>query len=179
MASADTFKTHRPSTEDAFVLKGIKNVVFEKRKTEHYFDNLRPNEVIVAPRATGICGSVSPKAGARQQGRTEFSFRMSNTMSATSGNGRYNCSSHVSQKEGRVGEFIVKEPMVLGHESAGFIIAVGDRVKGLKPGDRVAIEPGEVMTARYGRTSLTLVEIFRHVGNASTAKPATISVVTP
>ena len=49
-----------PKNEDAFVLKGKKEVVFEKRETDHYFRNLKPNEVVVAPRATGICGSVSP-----------------------------------------------------------------------------------------------------------------------
>ena len=48
-----------PKVEDAFVLKGKKDVVFEKRETDHYFRNLKPNEVVVAPRATGICGSVS------------------------------------------------------------------------------------------------------------------------
>lgn len=32
--------------------------------------------------------------------------------------------------------------MVLGHESAGVIVAVGESVKHLKVGDRVAIEPG-------------------------------------
>lgn len=32
--------------------------------------------------------------------------------------------------------------MVLGHESAGTIVSVGSAVKSLKPGDRVALEPG-------------------------------------
>ena len=32
--------------------------------------------------------------------------------------------------------------MVLGHESAGIVHAVGDAVTSLKPGDRVAVEPG-------------------------------------
>ncbi|KAK7565166.1 hypothetical protein IWX47DRAFT_787130, partial [Phyllosticta citricarpa] len=43
---------------------------------------------------------------------------------------------------GRIGDFIVKSPMVLGHESAGLISAVGPAVKSLKVGDRVAMEPG-------------------------------------
>lgn len=43
---------------------------------------------------------------------------------------------------GAIGAFIVKEPMVLGHESAGIVHAVGDKVTDLKPGDRVAMEPG-------------------------------------
>ncbi|KAF9464440.1 xylitol dehydrogenase [Collybia nuda] len=44
--------------------------------------------------------------------------------------------------EGRIGDFIVKNPMVLGHESAGIISKVGPKVKYLKVGDRVAMEPG-------------------------------------
>jgi D-xylulose reductase len=44
--------------------------------------------------------------------------------------------------EGRIGSFILTKPMVLGHESAGTITAVGSAVTSLKPGDRVAIEPG-------------------------------------
>ncbi|KAG5983805.1 hypothetical protein E4U55_007121 [Claviceps digitariae] len=43
---------------------------------------------------------------------------------------------------GAIGHFVVKEPMVLGHESAGTVIEAGDQVTHLKPGDRVAIEPG-------------------------------------
>jgi len=43
---------------------------------------------------------------------------------------------------GRIGDFIVKAPMVLGHEAAGVISKVGKNVTHLKAGDRVAIEPG-------------------------------------
>lgn len=43
---------------------------------------------------------------------------------------------------GRIGDFIVKEPMILGHESSGTVVKVGEHVKNLKPGDRVCIEPG-------------------------------------
>ncbi len=38
---------------------------------------------------------------------------------------------------GRIGPFIVEEPMVLGHEASGTITAVGDNVTHLKIGDRV------------------------------------------
>ncbi|KAK2589828.1 hypothetical protein QQS21_012487 [Conoideocrella luteorostrata] len=48
---------------------------------------------------------------------------------------------HYWQK-GRIGDFILKSPIVLGHESAGIIIEVGASVKNVKVGDRVAIEPG-------------------------------------
>ncbi|EGP87927.1 putative xylitol dehydrogenase [Zymoseptoria tritici IPO323] len=43
---------------------------------------------------------------------------------------------------GSIGHFVVKSPMVLGHESSGIISAVGDSVTSLKVGDRVAMEPG-------------------------------------
>jgi len=43
---------------------------------------------------------------------------------------------------GRIGHFIVTGPMVLGHESAGIVIKCGKKVKNLKVGDRVAVEPG-------------------------------------
>ncbi|PIN09872.1 Sorbitol dehydrogenase [Handroanthus impetiginosus] len=45
-------------------------------------------------------------------------------------------------KEMRIADFVVKEPMVIGHECAGIIEEVGSEVKHLVPGDRVAIEPG-------------------------------------
>ncbi|RFC69502.1 MULTISPECIES: NAD(P)-dependent alcohol dehydrogenase [Mesorhizobium] len=43
---------------------------------------------------------------------------------------------------GAIGPFVVREPMVLGHEAAGTIIEVGSNVKNLKVGDRVCMEPG-------------------------------------
>ncbi|PMD32244.1 GroES-like protein [Hyaloscypha variabilis F] len=45
-------------------------------------------------------------------------------------------------EEGRIGSFILKDPMVLGHESAGTIVEVGSAVKSVKVGDRIALEPG-------------------------------------
>nr|CAG8508437.1 14847_t:CDS:2 [Entrophospora candida] len=43
---------------------------------------------------------------------------------------------------GHIGNWIVKEPMVLGHESCGKVTKVGKDCKILKVGDSVAIEPG-------------------------------------
>jgi D-xylulose reductase len=43
---------------------------------------------------------------------------------------------------GAIGPFIVKEPMVLGHEASGIITAIGANVKHLQVGDRVCMEPG-------------------------------------
>jgi D-xylulose reductase len=45
-------------------------------------------------------------------------------------------------KHGKIGPFVVKEPMVLGHEASGTIIETGSGVKNLKVGDRVCMEPG-------------------------------------
>jgi len=44
--------------------------------------------------------------------------------------------------DGRIGDFIVESPMVLGHESSGVVSKVGSDVHSVKPGDRVAMEPG-------------------------------------
>ncbi len=43
---------------------------------------------------------------------------------------------------GRIGQFVVEEPMVLGHEASGTVIDVGAAVSTLKAGDRVCMEPG-------------------------------------
>lgn len=43
---------------------------------------------------------------------------------------------------GAIGNFIVKAPMVMGHESAGIVADVGSEVTSLKVGDRIALEPG-------------------------------------
>lgn len=45
-------------------------------------------------------------------------------------------------QRGRIGDFIIKSPIVLGHESAGTVVEIGSAVSSLKVGDRVAIEPG-------------------------------------
>ena len=53
------------------------------------------------------------------------------------------CGSDVHYYEyGAIGPFVVKEPMVLGHEAAGTVVEVGPEVKNLMPGDRVCMEPG-------------------------------------
>jgi D-xylulose reductase len=43
---------------------------------------------------------------------------------------------------GAIGPFVVKEPMILGHEASGEIIEVGSDVTQLVVGDRVCMEPG-------------------------------------
>ncbi len=43
---------------------------------------------------------------------------------------------------GKIGPFVVREPMVLGHEASGVITEVGAGVTHLAVGDRVCMEPG-------------------------------------
>ena len=46
-------------------------------------------------------------------------------------------------ESGAIGDFVVKPPFVLGHEAGGTVVAVGKDVRHLRPGDRVALEPGK------------------------------------
>ena len=66
-----------------------------------------PDDVLVAVREVGICGS-------------DIHY----------------------YEHGRIGDLVVEDPLVLGHESAGEVVDVGENVTRLEPGDRVAIEPG-------------------------------------
>lgn len=57
---------------------------------------------------------------------------------------------------GYIGDWVVDGPIILGHEAAGVVTAVGDAVTHVKVGDRVAIEPGtpcrdcrDCMAGRY------------------------------
>ncbi|KAI5695944.1 hypothetical protein M8J76_015355 [Diaphorina citri] len=43
---------------------------------------------------------------------------------------------------GQIGDFRLSDPMIVGHEASGIVSKVGAKVKHLKVGDRVAIEPG-------------------------------------
>lgn len=53
------------------------------------------------------------------------------------------CGSDVHYYEtGAIGQFVVREPMILGHEASGRVIEVGSEVTTLKVGDRVCMEPG-------------------------------------
>ncbi|MFT8312671.1 MAG: NAD(P)-dependent alcohol dehydrogenase [Clostridium sp.] len=44
---------------------------------------------------------------------------------------------------GRIGDYVVEPPFVLGHEPGGIVVKVGNNVINLKVGDRVALEPGK------------------------------------
>ncbi|MCJ1399188.1 hypothetical protein MMC11_002390 [Xylographa trunciseda] len=66
---------------------------------------------------------------------------------------------------GRNGDIIVKEPLALGHESAGEVVAVGDKVEGFAVGDKVALEVGlpceECESCTNGRYNLCKSMRFR------------------
>ncbi len=44
-------------------------------------------------------------------------------------------------EEGRIADFVVEKPLILGHECSGVIVGVGDDVDPARIGQRVAIEP--------------------------------------
>lgn len=53
------------------------------------------------------------------------------------------CGSDIEYYEtGKIGEFVVEEPLILGHESAGVVADIGKNVENFEIGDRVALEPG-------------------------------------
>ena len=45
-------------------------------------------------------------------------------------------------QHGAIGPFVVRQPMVLGHEAAGTVVETGAAVTSLRAGDRVCMEPG-------------------------------------
>ncbi|KAG8932603.1 hypothetical protein FRC01_013098, partial [Tulasnella sp. 417] len=143
----------------SFVLRGIDDTVYEERPVPE----LGPHDVLVEVKKTGICGS----------------------------DVHYLC-------HGRIGDFVVNSPMVLGHESAGIVFkgtsfscyisgpdrvssylysrhftflcllesiaTVGSKVKHLKAGDRVAMEPGATCghceDCKHGRYQLCPDVVF-------------------
>ena len=61
-------------------------------------------------------------------------------------------------REGRIGDFVVDGPLILGHELSGRVVAVGADVDPSRVGERVAIEPqrpcGHCRQCRAGRYNL-------------------------
>ncbi|XP_059802596.1 sorbitol dehydrogenase-like [Hypanus sabinus] len=62
-------------------------------------------------------------------------------------------------QEGKLGDFVIKKPLVLGHEASGTVTKVSCGVTHLKVGDKVSIEPGVPREnddyVRIGRYNLT------------------------
>jgi len=61
-------------------------------------------------------------------------------------------------KSGRIGNFVVNSPLILGHEVSGEVVDIGRNVTSLRIGDRVALEPGipcgKCVFCRSGRYNL-------------------------
>jgi len=60
--------------------------------------------------------------------------------------------------DGRVGDFPVRAPMILGHEVSGTVARLGDGVRGVEPGQPVAIDPARpclvCASCRAGRSNV-------------------------
>jgi L-idonate 5-dehydrogenase len=60
--------------------------------------------------------------------------------------------------EGRVGDFALREPLILGHEVAGEVVEIGRAVARVRVGDRVAVNPSQpcwqCRACQAGRTNL-------------------------
>jgi L-idonate 5-dehydrogenase len=71
--------------------------------------------------------------------------------------------------EGRNGSFIIREPLVPGHEASGVVAKVGEGVSRVKPGDKIAVSPsqacGRCDYCREGREQLC--RNMRFMGSAS------------
>jgi L-idonate 5-dehydrogenase len=71
--------------------------------------------------------------------------------------------------EGRNGDFVIREPLIPGHEFSGEVAAIGSEVSRVSPGDRVAIHPGRncgrCPACRAGRGNLCRNVFF--MGSAS------------
>ena len=72
-------------------------------------------------------------------------------------------------QHGRVGAFVIREPLVPGHEASGVVDAVGAEVTRVKAGEKVAIDPshpcGQCDYCRGGRMNLCRKMFF--LGSAS------------
>ena len=72
-------------------------------------------------------------------------------------------------QHGRVGAFVVREPLIPGHEVSGVVVRVGERVTRVRLGDKVAINPshacGQCDYCLGGR--FNLCRNMRFLGSAS------------
>ena len=72
-------------------------------------------------------------------------------------------------RHARTGDFVVRSPLVLGHEVAGEVVEIAGKAPGLAVGDRVAVNPsrwcGHCARCREGRANLC--ENIYFMGSAS------------
>jgi len=55
-------------------------------------------------------------------------------------------------RHGKVGDFVIREPLTPGHEASGLVLEVGAAVTTVKPGDRVGLDPARTCgVCRYCR----------------------------
>lgn len=105
------------------------------------------------------------------------------------------CGSDVKYwQQGKIGDFILTKPMILGHETSAIVIDCGEKVTSLQPGDKVAVEVGlpcsTCSVCRSGKYNLcnqmafaatppydgTLTRYFNHPANFCFKLPETVSL---
>jgi L-idonate 5-dehydrogenase len=115
----------------AFALHGPRDL----REEDRMLAQPGPEDVVIAVRRAGICGS-------------DVHY----------------------YEHFRIGDFVPRAPLVLGHEFAGEVVSVGELVRNIAPGDRVTVEPSiECRSCRYCRAGrYNLCENLRFIGTAAT-----------
>ncbi|MDR3494708.1 MAG: alcohol dehydrogenase catalytic domain-containing protein [Ancalomicrobiaceae bacterium] len=78
----------------------------------------------------------------------------------------------------RIGDFVVTEPMVLGHAASAAVAAVGDEIAHLTRGDRVAASPGGPDALSLQISEIPVAGTFYHanVGERAIKPPASGSI---
>lgn len=95
---------------------------------------------------------------------------------------------------GKIGNFVLTKPMILGHETSAIVMEVGENVKSLKSGDKVAVEVGLPCSSchlcRQGKYNLcsamafaatppydgTLTRYFNHPANFCFKLPESVTL---
>jgi len=81
--------------------------------------------------------------------------------------------------DGGVADFRLREPMTLGHEVAGEIVAIGPGVTTLKAGDRVAVNPAVIVVSVTSAAAAAQIFVPRCVSSAALHDFRTYKVVSP